>query len=479
MAVFFIDTNGGIYRADVETGQTTRLADYGYQWTDIAVTPDGRVFATTFTGLYELNLETGTSVFRSSLSGNINALASDSRGNLYIGGLSNSEINVISSQDFRTLRTIDLPAGNFSAGDIHINGSNLYFATTGRDLLTVNLNNNMVANDFYHGIPSLYGLHSENGNLYGFAGNDIYLINPRTSSVEWVMELPINVTINGSATLAGVRVNGTMRDDVLYADANGSSLFGLGGNDILVGSRVSDQLFGGAGNDVLRGGAGNDVVVGGFGNDVLDGGAGRDLLVAGYGADIARGGLGVDMLAFQTTANVAVDLNVSRVQTFQGGSISVTGVESLRGGTGHDRLSGNWLANVLEGGAGNDTLMGRNGNDVLRGEAGNDALFGGFGNDVLNGGTGNDVLNGGGGGDFLVGGGGADRFVFRLGDGQDRIADFTQGQDRIVFQAGPDDTSDLRIIDQGRDTVIEYGANSITLVNVDHRLIDGTDFIFA
>ncbi|MDT4838956.1 RTX calcium-binding nonapeptide repeat (4 copies) [compost metagenome] len=60
-------------------------------------------------------------------------------------------------------------------------------------------------------------------------------------------------------------------------------------------------------------------------------------------------------------------------------------------GVGAFTGTGNELANVATGGAGNDILNGVAGNDTLNGGAGNDILNGGVGNDTLVGGAGNDV----------------------------------------------------------------------------------------
>jgi hypothetical protein len=61
----------------------------------------------------------------------------------------------------------------------------------------------------------------------------------------------------------------------------------------------------------------------------------------------------------------------------------MTDVESIMGGSGNDRLTGNTGGNYLSGGAGNDTLAGDDGNDILVGGAGVDAMFGNDGADAL------------------------------------------------------------------------------------------------
>ena len=76
-----------------------------------------------------------------------------------------------------------------------------------------------------------------------------------------------------------------------------------------------------------------------------------------------------------------------------------TVIEHFIAGSGNDSVTGNSVANRLEG---------RNGNDTIDGLAGNDTLYGGSGADILNGGAGNDHLNGGAGADMLNGGPGSD-----------------------------------------------------------------------
>ncbi|HYC75480.1 PQQ-dependent sugar dehydrogenase [Brevundimonas sp.] len=57
------------------------------------------------------------------------------------------------------------------------------------------------------------------------------------------------------------------------------------------------------------------------------------------------------------------------------------------------------VADVLNGGAGDDTIHGGVGEDLIGGDDGDDGLFGGLGDDVLVGAAGNDALNGAGGND--------------------------------------------------------------------------------
>ena len=157
---------------------------------------------------------------------------------------------------------------------------------------------------------------------------------------------------------------------------------------------------------------------------------------------------------------------------------------------------------VLEGTASGDLLFGEQGTDVLRGGAGTDVLYGGAGIDTLSGGTendllrgeaGNDTLQGGAGNDLLEGGAGFDTYIYKTGDGNDRIEDsdatgvivvngkmLTGG----VKKAGQNDwiSSDgtLKYLMSGTDLVVQLNGTTIMTVNEDFqsgqfgiRLIDG------
>jgi Ca2+-binding RTX toxin-like protein len=67
----------------------------------------------------------------------------------------------------------------------------------------------------------------------------------------------------------------------------------------------------------------------------------------------------------------------------QAGTDTLTGIENVTGGSGHD---------VLTGDLGNNILIGNAGSDDLTADVGADALIGGLGADNLSGGTGADVF---------------------------------------------------------------------------------------
>lgn len=161
-------------------------------------------------------------------------------------------------------------------------------------------------------------------------------------------------------------------------------LYGLGGNDDLIGGTGLDTLFGGRGNDILRGGDGNDTLEGGRGNDILNGGNGAHDLVDFSHTPYAPASQGLD------TETIVVRLaDPGKVGTATGSAVTfgpvetdrLTGIEDVRADDGDSTVSGNRLANKLEGRGGADSLSGNAGNDTLIGGGDNDYLYGGVGAD--------------------------------------------------------------------------------------------------
>lgn len=195
--------------------------------------------------------------------------------------------------------------------------------------------------------------------------------------------------------------------------------------------------------------------------------------VTGWSIDIRRLAENVDAGNFRAVLNQMVGGNDMMIGT--GAS------DYLFTGAGRDVIAAGAGSDRAEGGIGNDRIDGQGGNDGLLGQGGADTLFGRAGNDTLWGGAGNDLLNGGGGADALFGGGGNDVFVFGTRDGlNDRIMDFTEGQDRIRVSAPGLDFGDIVINNSGFDNVIVRIGNTRVLVMDGQDVAwDAGDFIFA
>ena len=203
-------------------------------------------------------------------------------------------------------------------------------------------------------------------------------------------------------------------DNIINGGTGNDSLTGGAGDDTLNGGAGNDRIRGLTGDDVLEAGDGNDLLEGGIGDDTLLGGAGNDVLNGNFGTDSVDGGAGVDTLSFEFNSfGVTATIEANGTGFAEYGSVleNFFGIENLRGSTWNDVLTGDDLANVIEGGLGSDTISGRGGDDTLNGDDGNDILRAGPGNDVASGGDGNDILNGGDGDDTLLGNDDNDFFV--------------------------------------------------------------------
>lgn len=198
---------------------------------------------------------------------------------------------------------------------------------------------------------------------------------------------PSNGVVLDTATALGTIIN----DDATSLNDS---------NNIWAGTAASEWILGLGGNDSLTGNAGDDILDGGTGNDQLIGGDGNDVLIGGAGNDIVSGGNGIDTASYAgAAAAVRINLASTRAQNTVGaGTDTITNVENILGSTWNDTLTGNGLANSIDGAAGDD---------VLNGGAGNDSLYGGSGNDMFDW---DSAARGG--ADLMVGGAGDDVYVF-------------------------------------------------------------------
>lgn len=255
-------------------------------------------------------------------------------------------------------------------------------------------------------------------------GNNAEAANDFTDIANATGGVPLNA--NGASDIA----------DVLY-DALQS---GTAGDDVQIGNEANNTFNGRAGNDKLFGEAGNDTLNGGVGNDTLDGGEGADKFVFSryFGQDVVYSDkldtfvfndISLNHLKFIQAANH--DLLIQQQGTQN--QITVTGF--FDGGSSFAVLQddfGNTLSaeQVMEMA---QPVAAVDKNQTMTGNNFANQLFGGSGDDVLKGLLGNDVLNGGLGNDRLEGGLGADTYVFKAGDGHDRLYD-SGGNDTLRFE---------------------------------------------
>lgn len=180
--------------------------------------------------------------------------------------------------------------------------------------------------------------------------------------------------------------------------------------------------------------------------DALVGTLGDDVFRIDHDGDRITEGAGGGHDRVEVTLNAyTLGANLEDMARIGGGAFAGTGnalANVLTGGAGDDRLSGLGGNDVLEGGEGRDTLLGGNGVDLLDGGGDDDALTGGWQGDTLAGGAGDDVLigdvdwvNGKGANDALDGGTGDDRV---MGDAVTLYGSGKGGNDQVEGGAGDD-----------------------------------------
>lgn len=242
---------------------------------------------------------------------------------------------------------------------------------SGNDVLTGNAVANLLVgnagNDTLDG-----GLGAD--TLRGGKGNDIYVMDNLADVVD---EEANTDTADEVRTYFNVDLN-------TFAGGRIERATGLGSANIsLMGNAVANILVGNAGDNILDGSYGNDTLRGGGGNDIYYVDSTGDVI------DEQGSGSTADWVYGQFTVNLA---------TIGGGAIENAIVYS----NGNVGATGNAMANLIYGGAGNNVLDGAGGDDTLWGGGGIDTLIGGAGKDYLDGVDGNDILRGGSGDDTYV-----------------------------------------------------------------------------
>jgi len=312
-------------------------------------------------------------------------------------------------------------------------------------------------------------------SMYGGLGDDIYFVTDAHdlvgesdgegfdtvfASVDYAMGgYTENLILQGSA------VDGRGNDlvNVITGNANGSILFGEGGDDVLIG---------GAGNDSLDGGQGGDVLIGGVGNDGYDVDSVGDAVIenTGEGEDHVSADI-----HFRLPENVEI-LQLAGSADLQGYGNELD--NSIYGTTGNNLLDGGGGADRMVGKTGDDTYFVDNpGDEIIEypDDPGNDTIFAsinwslefpisqyGVENLVLQGsadlqGIGNDLAN------TLLGNSGNN--LLDGGDAGDDVIDGGAGDDVMLGRTG----NDAYFVDSGMDTVIENaGEGSDTIYSSIH-----------
>jgi Ca2+-binding RTX toxin-like protein len=130
----------------------------------------------------------------------------------------------------------------------------------------------------------------------------------------------------------------------------------------------------------------------------------------------------------------------------------------IEGGDGNDRLFGTAALDDIFAGNGNNIIYGNGGNDRITSGSGNDQIFTGNGNDIINAGDGHNVIYANGGNDRITTGRGNDRIF--AGSGDDTI--LTGAGNDLIYANGGNDRIDAGT---GRDTVYAGAGNDLFVLN--------------
>ncbi|WP_404374597.1 peroxidase family protein [Vreelandella aquamarina] len=185
---------------------------------------------------------------------------------------------------------------------------------------------------------------------------------------------------DGTQVIPAAAMAGGEGADTLIGTAESETIMGLGGRDVVFGHDGDDDILGGDGADMLYGDDGDDRVFGEDGNDFINAGAGDDTVFGGEGDDMfvaeADDGddtyYGDDMVGGSDSDSDTLDMSAimsaikadlgtgfmgrGSVSSAETGNDGLWGVENIVTGSGDDTITASRAANVMDGGAGNDTF---------------------------------------------------------------------------------------------------------------------------
>jgi len=298
-----IRSDGMLCQWNSQTGRFDEIRDFRLHETsttpaiffDIALAPNGTLYAVGGNAIYRLDMATGLAVKVHDL--------------FKIGNASRDYIEILRPGTFEVLERYetDPDAGIFggpgSAGDLQVVGNRAYLTTDEDTILVFDLRDGTILQEIENAqAGTAYGLHYD-GGLIAFIGDAAYRLVD--GEFRLLQDFELDAIINGAATLPSFTRSGNAGNNTLTGSFWNDRLLGQGGADTLRGGNGADTLEGGAGNDRLEGGAGFDRLLGGTGadrllggggSDRLEGGAGNDTLIGAEGADTLAGGFGADLL---------------------------------------------------------------------------------------------------------------------------------------------------------------------------------------
>jgi len=239
-----------------------------------------------------------------------------------------------------------------------------------------------------------------------------------------------------------------------------------------------DVIYGDEGANTLAGGLGSDVLIGHGGDDLYryQRGDGRDIIrdeSSSTGDRLEITGYTASEIRFVSAGNGSNDVIIK----FADASDEIVLTNALMGSSGIETVLLTDDSSSFDVAAIRMKMLAdsaTDGDDVIFGTADDDSIMGGLGNDLLSGNAGNDV------------------YLYRSGDGDDRIDAFGTGQDEIhladynasdilfAVRGGPDSNDFVIRFADGNDRLIlsdaladeNGGSNSLKIVFADGSIWD-------
>lgn len=204
-----VTDSGQLSRVNVLTGELTVLANLNTTLTDIATSPDGRIFGISFSSLYNIDPVTGdlSKIGNFVITNKMNSLDFSSNGELYGSTFdsSNSDLYKINLETGRASGiSLEENTDFISSGDLaFVPSKNQFFATSistdnsGDILYSLGLDG--TAKEIGNiGFSNVWGLNFENDNLFGYTDKKQIIINMDTGAAIFDKDIQVTGVIAGA-----------------------------------------------------------------------------------------------------------------------------------------------------------------------------------------------------------------------------------------------------------------------------------------
>lgn len=204
---YVMDDSGVLGQINLTTNSITPIANFKQNFTDIAVSSSGQLYATDMNSLYSLDPGTNSATkiltYSGAISGTVTGIEFASDGTLHATGLQGATEQL--SANFTNILSSQFTSP--SDGDVLVNGKGIIYESSQGNLLQVNLNGS-VTQIYNSAAANLDGLaYDASGDLLGFSNQTMYMVNPTTGQFV--------ALLNWAGSGVGVAVGATSINDTV------------------------------------------------------------------------------------------------------------------------------------------------------------------------------------------------------------------------------------------------------------------------